>query len=114
MDSDGRLWQRGLFQLSSSQSRTDGQSALLAVNVASQEGDLAYLSRQEIDSRLGELASKVDLWMADELASQSDSTSTGQLADVLVVAILGLLVTEQALAYWSSYHRRRTTSGDTT
>lgn len=111
MDAKGRLWNSGLFRLGASQGRIDNQPSLLAVNVAPQEGNLAFLRREEIDARLGELATKVEIWSADELAARPESDSNGRLVDVLLVAVLGLLMSEQALAYWSSYHRRRNTPG---
>ena len=112
MDANGQLWQSGLFQLNESQPKTSNPPSLLAVNVAPHEGDLAQLTREELDSRLGELASKVELWTADQLTARGETSSTGRLVDVLLVAVMGLLVSEQALAYWASYHRRRGLPGD--
>jgi hypothetical protein len=112
IDSDGRLWQSGLFRLNATQSSLNSEPAILAANVAPDEGDIAFLTREEVSSRLGEMPSNMRIWSADELAARSDAASTGQLADVLLVAVLALLVSEQALAYWSSYHRRRASPGD--
>lgn len=112
IDSDGRLWQSGLFQLNAGQANSNDQTSLLAANVAPHEGDLASLTREEFSSRLGELTSTVQLWTAHELAARSESASMGRLADALFVVVLALLVSEQALACWSSYHRRRSTPGD--
>lgn len=105
MDAGGGLRESGLFRIEGQ----EGTAArLLAVNVDPYEGDLASLSHEDLISRLEGLDSKIGIWMADELTVPSENASAGRLGDVLLILVLGLLAGEQALAYWTSYHRRST------
>ncbi len=85
----------------------DGRTELkrFAVNVVSEEGNLAALDGQQLASRLDGIdyafrrASEFELTVSDSAGFQ--------LSDALLYLLVALLIGEQLLAYSLSYHRKK-------
>lgn len=79
-----------------------------AVNVESREGDLVQSPATEIAAALDPVT--VDLGYADQFESAAiEQAGFNQSVSLMVLLIL-LLLGEQALAYWNSFHARRSAS----
>jgi hypothetical protein len=83
---------------------------VFAVNVEPGEGDLEVLNRRELAGRLGNVP--YEFYYASEMQSQKPLMAGFHLQDTLLYIVIGLLVVEQLLAYYASYHGRRVQSSE--
>ena len=75
---------------------------LLAVNVASGEGDLHHLDRGQLEKQLQGIDYKFSL--ASQMRSEDTLFAGYKLQDTLLTLLLATLLVEQWLAYKASYH----------
>ena len=73
-----------------------------ALNVDTRESDLAIVNSQQLADELNGI--KIEIHQPDEF-SYADSDSSGfSWSQVLLYGLIGLLLGEQVLAYFASYH----------
>ena len=77
---------------------------LLAVNVASGEGDLEFLSREQLAQQLEGVDYEFSL--ASNMTVQKDQLAGFKLGDSLLYLLAIVLLLEQWIAYRASYHQR--------
>jgi hypothetical protein len=80
------------------------EKRLIAMNVPTGEGDLRAMNRQEIAKYLKGIDYHFSL--ASEISASNNQLAGYRLSDALLVALIVLLITEQLLSYWASYHHR--------
>ena len=90
------------FQLLPREQQPDKQ--LLAVNVAADEGDLDYLSRDQLEQQLDGVDYRYSL--ASTMAVEKDQLAGFNLSDSLLYTLAIVLLFEQWIAYRASYHQR--------
>lgn len=84
--------------------RTSGVSESIgyAVNVDPAEGDLHLLSKRELEEEFSSL--RVRIRAADEAQSRAATSDRAQWSQWLLLPLVCLLMAEQILAYFTSYH----------
>ncbi len=73
-----------------------------ALNVDPAEGDLTTVPAQELQSKLDPV--KVTVHQADQYQQEEAVASGYNLSQMVMIALVCLLLGEQALAYSASYH----------
>jgi hypothetical protein len=83
---------------------TDGANLVhnLAHNVPSSEGNLARVSRTELEEKLSPI--KISIQSADSLSAVAWSPEAASHSTLLFALLVVLLLAEQSLAYSASYH----------
>ncbi len=79
----------------------------IALNVDPTEGDLALLSGKALLDKLDPV--KADFKFVDEYVAESAGPEGGNRSLVLMAILVALLLAEQLMAYWASYHPARLT-----
>ncbi|HEX3870449.1 MAG TPA: BatA domain-containing protein [Pirellulales bacterium] len=95
----------GIYQLLTRAIDGAPEPRLFAVNVRPEEGALARLDGTQLQARLPSV--HYSYQHADQLPFSSREVTRSGLGDTLLLALVALLVGEQALAYVASYHRQR-------
>jgi len=87
--------------------RLDGteHERVVAVNVAAEEGQLERAGRERLDRALAGVPFRYD--RAESLQPDSDTLAGVPLAGPLLLALAGVLLVEQLVAYSASYHTSR-------
>ena len=94
----------GVWQFELSPLQQASRPTLVAVNVASAEGDLHQLDRDKLATQLEGIDYRYSL--ASQLTAADEQLAGFRLGDTLLALLLVALVAEQWLAYKASYHGR--------
>ncbi len=96
----------GTLELTDIQGET--QEHLFAVNVNPQEGDLRLIGTRELSEKLAGL--DCEILSARAIRTLEEPEGSADLVGPFLMALLVLLMAEQSLAYWASYHSRQKTA----
>jgi hypothetical protein len=96
------LSQSGIYEVQLQPTGGPIERREFAVNPPSGEGDLALTSPQDLTHQLAGV--DYQLHNASEMALDSQQLAGFQMGDALLVGLIVLLLTEQLLAYFASYH----------
>ncbi|MCC6509677.1 MAG: BatA domain-containing protein [Pirellulaceae bacterium] len=96
------LLRPGVFELW--MDTTDGGKVVrnVAHNVAASEGNLARVTKSELEERLSPM--KISVQSAESLSGAAWSPEGASYSTLLLVLLIAMLLIEQALAYSASYH----------
>jgi hypothetical protein len=95
------------LQLTTRDRKTDVRR--FALDVDPDEGDLALVDGHQLAARLTSV--KYEYRQAGEFAVQSPELAGSRTSDWIVAALVLLLIGEQTLAYFASYHPAERTGG---
>ncbi len=98
----GRVLQAGIRELWLTSLSKGREVVNFAANPPAQEGDLRRIEKRDLEDRLDPLNYQFRT-IADSLEANPFSTAASQQNLLLAILVI-LLLAEQALAYWASYH----------
>jgi uncharacterized membrane protein len=99
----GETDEPGIYDLTLNSAESEQEIRRLAFNVDSSESELVLVKPQQLLAKLSQIQpSLVDWNQFNPEPKQKPDSSLGRL---LLILLIGLLVTEQVLAYSSSYHQ---------
>ena len=94
----------GVYEAWATLAKGDLEVRRWAFNVAPEEGDLSTVSSADLIARLDPV--KVAYHQADQYQQEESSAAGYNLSHFLMLGLLGLLASEQLLAYSASYHTK--------
>ncbi len=100
----GRSEVSGVWQFDLQPREGDLERRLLAVNVATGEGDLHYFDREGLAQRLKGIDYEFSL--SSQMTAGNDQLAGFRLGDTMLYLLLAVLLVEQWLAYSASYHTK--------
>jgi len=92
----------GVYELQLTDLENKAESRRFALNVDPREGDLALLDAEQLATRLPGV--KFDQARAEDYTLATATSDRANISDLLLYALIALLLGEQALAYFASYH----------
>jgi hypothetical protein len=92
----------GVYEVHLQPLATEIERRFFAVNVPAGEGDLAVTHREDLTRQLAGV--NFQLHDAADMALGNQQLAGFQMGDALLATIVIMLVTEQLLAYFASYH----------
>ena len=98
----GRSEVSGIWQFDLQPREGDQQRRLLAVNVATGEGDLHHLDRADLAARLKGIDYEFSL--SSQMTAGNNQLAGFRLGDTILYLLIAILLVEQWLAYSASYH----------
>ncbi|OYW17093.1 MAG: hypothetical protein B7Z55_13230 [Planctomycetales bacterium 12-60-4] len=100
----------GIYRLQLLNQAQEAEQKLLAYNVSAAESDLALATTANMRKRLGS-ASGVQIQEPGQFQWLQGEEAGSEIRQALLWALLGLMLTEQILAYRMSYHPRARMAG---
>ena len=94
----------GIWQIDLQPKEGNPEKRLLAVNVDAIEGDLQYLDRDDLATRLKGI--DYEFSMSSQMSTGNEQLAGFRLSDMMFYSLLFILVMEQWLAYSASYHAK--------
>lgn len=101
--------ERGLYEAHLGRADGDTEVRAMAVNVSPDEGNLATVGGEQLAAALSDV--RFEYHRADDVRFTNRELSGFNLSEGLLYLLVVLLLGEQALAYFASYHPRRASGG---
>ncbi len=93
--------QQGIYEIWAAKKLGELEVDRFAFNVDPEEGDLDRLSGSDLT---GKLEAGVAYHRAGEMRHEAGGESKSHISEILLYILIALLVCEQLMAYWASYH----------
>ena len=100
---------QGVYDLWLETTESDSQVRRFALNVDPAESDLAWMTPQKLAEVYADADPKISRW--DQFSSAVQRNAASSLTKLLLGILVGILLLEQILAFWASYHARPSGSG---
>jgi hypothetical protein len=99
----GETDEPGIYDLALTSAESEQEIHRLAFNIDSSESELVLVKPQQLLARLSQIQPSLVDW--NQFNPEPKQKPVPSLGRLLLILLIGLLVTEQLLAYSSSYHQ---------